>query len=120
MGNNELLKCAMCTYQLLDGEIKQLRVPADRKKEFLEYQTLQTFRIYSDGTQGVIKCPNKECKWIAEAQNPNDRFQVKCKLCGYEFCSLCNQQYHFRTTCQEVREITQRWFLWCTTGRISH
>ncbi|CAF3042476.1 unnamed protein product [Rotaria sp. Silwood2] len=43
--------------------------------------------------------------------------EVQCPLCGYEFCSLCNQQYHFRTTCQEVPEITQRWFFWCNTER---
>ncbi|CAF3586698.1 unnamed protein product [Adineta steineri] len=117
MNNNEILTCALCTYQLQYGEIKQLRIPTDQAKEFLEYQTQKTFNSYSDNTQAVIKCPNQGCKWIAEVQNPNERFQVTCPLCNYQFCSLCSQQYHFRTTCQQIPEITQRWFFWCNTER---
>jgi hypothetical protein len=117
MNSKEVLTCPMCAYQLQDGELKQLRVPTDQKKQFLEYQTQKTFNAYT-GTQGVIKCPKEGCKWVAELQNPNDRFQVQCGLCRYQFCSLCNQQYHFRTTCQQIPEITQRWFFWCNTGRI--
>ncbi|CAF2822543.1 unnamed protein product [Rotaria sp. Silwood2] len=117
MTNNEILTCPLCNYQLQDGEIRQLRVSADRQKQLLEYQIQKTFSIYTGATQGVIKCPNQQCYWVAEAKDPTDRFQVQCPLCGYEFCSLCNQQYHFRTTCQEVPGITQRWFFWCNTER---
>jgi hypothetical protein len=117
MNNKEILTCAMCAHQLQDGDIKQLRIPADRKKQFLEYQTQKTFSAYASG-QGIIRCPNKGCKWVAEVQNANDRFQVKCPVCNYEFCSLCNQQYHFRTTCQQLPELTQRWFFWCNTGKL--
>ncbi|UJR07828.1 hypothetical protein I4U23_012111 [Adineta vaga] len=117
MNSNEVLTCGLCTYQLLDGEIKQLRVSDDRKREFLDYQAQKTFSIYRDGTQGVIKCPNQRCKWIAEARNPTDRFSVTCKICDFQFCSLCSQQYHYRTTCQQLREITQRWVIWCNTER---
>ena len=53
---------------------------------------------------------------VNEAQNPNQRFVVRCRLCRYEFCSLCNQQYHYRTKCQQLPQITQQWFLWCETG----
>ncbi|CAF3501844.1 unnamed protein product [Rotaria sp. Silwood1] len=117
MNSNEILTCGMCAYELQEGEIKQLRVSADQKKQYLDYQIQKTFNAYAGSTRGVIKCPNQACKWVAEAQNPNDRFQVQCPLCGYEFCSLCNQQYHFRTTCQQIPEITQRWFFWCNTER---
>ncbi|CAF1456186.1 unnamed protein product [Rotaria sordida] len=27
------------------------------------------------------------------------------------------EQYHYRTTCQQVVQITQRWFVWCNTER---
>jgi hypothetical protein len=118
MNNNEILTCPSCNYPLQEGEIRQLRVSADRQKQFLEYQIQKIFNNYTGATKGVIKCPNEKCHWIAEARNPNDRFQVQCPLCGYEFCSLCSQQYHFRTTCQEVPEITQRWFFWCNTGKV--
>ncbi|CAF1455451.1 unnamed protein product [Rotaria magnacalcarata] len=117
MNNNETLTCGMCNYQLQEGEIKQLRVPADRKRQYLDYQIQKTFSAYVGGSQGIIRCPNGSCKWVAEASNPNDRFQVKCPMCGYEFCSLCNRQYHFRTTCQQIPEITERWFFWCDTER---
>ena len=106
----------MCPYQLIDGEIKQLRVSADQKREFVDYQIQKTFSNYTGG-QGVIRCPNQGCKWVAEARDPDDRFQVECPMCGNQFCSLCNQQYHFRTTCQQIPEITQRWFFWCNTGK---
>ncbi len=116
VNGNAVLKCPMCPYQLQEGELKQLRIPADEKRRFVEYQTQKTLKIYADGP-GVIKCPSQDCKWIAEVQNPNDRFQVECPLCGYQFCSLCSQQYHFRTTCQQLPELTQQWFFWCNTGR---
>jgi hypothetical protein len=118
MNANEIITCVMCAYQLPDGDLKQLRVPAEQKRQFVDYQIQKTFNAYAGGTQGVIKCPNQGCKWVAESQNPNERFQVECPLCGYQFCSLCSQQYHFRTTCQEIPVITQRWFFWCNTGKI--
>ena len=31
MNGNEILTCAMCAYQLIEGEIKQLRLPAEQK-----------------------------------------------------------------------------------------
>ncbi|CAF1091734.1 unnamed protein product [Adineta ricciae] len=117
MNNNEVLTCALCAYQLLDGEIKELRVSNDRKREFLDYQSQKTFHNYRDGTQGVIKCPKQGCKWIVEAQNPTERMSVTCGMCQYQFCSLCSELYHYRTTCQELREITQRWAIWCNTER---
>ncbi|CAF0935264.1 unnamed protein product [Rotaria sordida] len=117
MTNNEILTCGLCAYELHEGEIKQLRVADNRKKQFLDYQIQKTFNTYVGGTQGVIRCPNQTCKWVAEARDPNDRFRVQCPMCGNEFCSLCNQQYHFRTTCQQLPEITQRWFFWCNTER---
>ncbi len=116
MNSKEVLTCAMCAHQLLDGEIKQLRVPSDEKRLFVEYQTQKTFGAYASG-QGIIRCPNQKCKWVAEAQNPNERFRVDCPLCHEQFCSLCSAQYHFRTTCQEIPELTQRWFFWCNTGK---
>ena len=118
MTNNEILTCGTCNYQLQEGELRCLRVPDDRKRQFVEHQTKMTFHAYTTGTRGIIKCPNQGCKWVAEAQNPNDRFQVECKICHYQFCSLCNQQYHFRTTCQQIPQITQRWYFWCNTGRL--
>ncbi|CAF1319300.1 unnamed protein product [Adineta ricciae] len=65
----------------------------------------------------MIKCPKQDCTWVAEAADPNERFKVNCPLCQHEFCSLCNQQYHYRTTCQQLPQITQRWFFWCQTER---
>ncbi len=116
MNSNELLTCAMCAHQLLDGEINQLRLPADQKRQFVDYQTQKTFGSYASG-QGIIRCPNQKCKWVAESQNPDERFLVECKSCHEEFCSLCSAQYHFRTTCQEIPELTQRWYFWCNTGK---
>ncbi len=117
MNSKEVLKCALCAYQLQEGEIKQLRIPADQKREFVDYQIQKTFGAYASG-RGIIRCPNKQCKWVAEARDPNERFQVECPLCHHQFCSLCNAQYHFRTTCQELPELTQRWFFWCNTGKV--
>ncbi|CAF3774055.1 unnamed protein product [Rotaria sp. Silwood1] len=51
------------------------------------------------------------------ARNPNQRFRVVCNACRNEFCSICNQQYHYRTNCQQVAQITQQWFVWCNTER---
>ncbi|CAF1135239.1 unnamed protein product [Rotaria sp. Silwood1] len=117
MNSNEVLTCGLCNYQLQDGEINQLRVPRDRKRVFHEYQIQKTFNNLVNNTRGFIRCPNKDCKWVLEARNPDERFRVVCRCCANEFCSICNQQYHYRTTCQQVTQITQQWSVWCNTER---
>ncbi|CAF3846177.1 unnamed protein product [Rotaria sp. Silwood1] len=117
MNNNELLTCGICDYQLHDGEINQLRVSRSQKRKFHEYQTEKTFNNFINHARGIIKCPNRGCKWVVEARNPNQRFRVVCNACRNEFCSICNQQYHYRTNCQQVAQITQQWFVWCNTER---
>ena len=118
MNNNEVLTCPMCPYQLTEGEVKHMRVSPERRQELLDYQIQKTFATYAGSQQGVIRCPYKKCTWVAEMCNPNERFQVTCRMCAHEFCSLCSQQYHYRTTCEQVREYTQRWYFWCNTGRV--
>ncbi|CAF0918516.1 unnamed protein product [Adineta steineri] len=117
MNNGEILTCAICTHPLKDGELNQLRIPFEELQKIRDYQMKKTFEVYSSRTRGIIKCPKQNCTWVAEAADPNERFRVTCLLCNNEFCSLCNQQYHYRTTCQQLPGITQRWFFWCQTER---
>ncbi|CAF3863986.1 unnamed protein product [Rotaria sp. Silwood1] len=117
MNSGEVLTCALCNYQLQDGDINQLRVSRNQKRKFHEYQIQKTFANFVNNARGIIKCPNRDCKWVVEVRNPNERFRVKCNACSNEFCSICNQQYHYRSNCQEVPQITQRWFVWCNTER---
>jgi hypothetical protein len=119
MNNNEILTCTLCSYPLLYDELRQLRVSSIQRDLFVDYQTQKTFDRYKSDTQGIIKCPNQNCTWIIETNNPNERVHANCQLCGNEFCSLCNQQYHYRTDCQQLSEITQQWFFWCDSGRKS-
>ena len=42
MNHKKALTCGLCTYQLQDSDIKELRVPADMKKQYLEYQRKKT------------------------------------------------------------------------------
>ena len=116
MSNNEVLTCPLCPYILAQGEIKYIAVSRERRREFLDYQIQKTLAMYASGNERVIKCPKQECNWMAEMYYPNERFKVECRKCAHEFCSLCNGQFHYRTTCEQVRECTQRWFLWCSTG----
>jgi hypothetical protein len=98
----------------------QLRVADERIKTFRDYQMRKTCNVYSNSNRGIIKCPNQKCKWIAEDEYPNERFKVQCPLCTREFCSLCNQQYHYRTKCRTLLQITQQWFLWCKSSLNFH
>ena len=117
MSENQVLTCAECSYQLQYGDLKQLRVSPDERRLIIEYQTEKTFDRFASSSQGIIKCPRQGCTWLVETQDPNSRFRVVCRLCENEFCSLCNQQYHYRTWCQSLPALTQRWYLWCNTGR---
>ncbi len=116
MSNGELLTCGLCSTPLRDGELNQLRVSAEERRKFRDYQMKKTLDVYSNHTRGFIKCPNQRCSWLAEAEDPTQRFKVQCPSCKREFCSLCNQQYHYRTTCQQLPQITQQCYLWCQTG----
>lgn len=119
MNNNEILTCILCSYPLSYNEVKQIRVSSIQRDLFVEYQMQKTFERYKNDTRGIIKCPSHNCTWIVENNNPNERVRVNCQLCDNEFCSLCNQQYHYRTDCQQLSEITQQWFFWCDSGRKS-
>ena len=116
MANGEILTCGICSNSLREGELNQLRISSDEIKKFRDYQTKKTLDIYSNQTRGVIKCPNQNCSWIAEADDPTERIRVRCPVCKREFCSLCNEQYHYRTTCPQLPQITQQWFMWCERG----
>jgi hypothetical protein len=116
MNNKEILTCGICFYQLPYGELKQLRVLPTERDQFVQYQVQKTFESYAGSGKGVIKCPKQNCRWAFEPQNPTERFRVVCQLCNNEFCSLCNGQYHYRTHCQQLAEITQQWYFWCNTG----
>jgi hypothetical protein len=116
MNDNEILTCSLCSYPLSYDELRQLRVSPIQRDLFIEYQTQKTFDRYTGRTQGIIKCPNRNCTWAAETNDPKERIRVICQRCDKEFCSLCNQQYHYRTDCQQVTEITQQWFFWCDSG----
>jgi len=116
MNNKEILTCGICCYQLPYGELKQLRVLPTEPDQFVQYQVQKTFESYAGSGKGVIKCPKQNCRWAFEPQNPTERFRVVCQLCNNEFCSLCNGQYHYRTHCQQLAEITQQWYFWCNTG----
>jgi aspartate carbamoyltransferase regulatory subunit len=99
MSNGEILTCGLYTNPLRDGELNQLRVSDEEIKKIRDYQMKKTLDAYSNHTHGIIKCPNQNCSWIAEAEDPTQRFKVQCRLCEREFCSLCNQEYHYRTKC---------------------
>ncbi|CAF0760021.1 unnamed protein product [Adineta steineri] len=118
MVTNKILTCALCSYQLQYGELKQLRISSEELDQFIQYQIQKTFdRCYASETRALIKCPNQQCSWAFEPNDPNERFHVICQLCQKEFCSLCNQQYHYRTDCQQLILITERWFFWCNSER---
>ena len=115
--NREILTCALCPFPLKDGELNQLRLPPDELQQIRDHQTKAMFDLYSRRTRGMVKCPREACNWMAQAENPNARFLVQCGKCEHQFCSLCNEQYHYRSTCQQMPQITQRWFIWCQTER---
>lgn len=117
MRDNQVLTCPMCSYQLQYGDLKQLRVSPDERELIVEYQTQKTLDCFARGNRAMIKCPREFCMWMVETQDPTSRFRVECPMCDNEFCSLCNQQYHYRTPCSQVPQLTQRWFLWCNSGR---
>ena len=117
INEEQILTCVLCQHLLNDGDLNQLpRLDQQQLKQIKDYQLTKTFDLYSRRTRTILKCPRANCSWIAELQDPNERFRVVCQLCQYQFCSLCNQQYHYRTQCQQIIQITQQWFTWCQTG----
>ena len=114
--SNESLKCPLCDYQLLVGEINQLKVSDDRKKQLVEYQIEKLFDLCVNSTDMIIKCPKQNCKWIVEIPSRTEKICVTCQTCHHSFCSICGRDYHYNSTCQELPQIEQNWFFWCNTG----
>lgn len=110
---NELLICVLCREPLKEVDIDQLDFENVKDlNKFRQYQSKKLFDTYSKQTRGIIQCPNRDCSWIAEAQDPNERFPVRCPLCFSEFCSLCHEAYHYRTSCHELPQLKQRWLFY--------
>ncbi|CAF1281240.1 unnamed protein product [Didymodactylos carnosus] len=119
--NQDLLACFQCNRALTDSELNHLRLNKHIIKEYKDYQCTKMLNIYAQRTKGVIKCPGRTCKWMAEADDPYDRFKVTCKLCKTKFCSLCNRSpYHYVIECNEIPKIIEQWHLWCNQERGRH
>jgi len=65
----------------------------------------------------AVGCPTRNCGNFIVPSSTDEREPCLCTKCGFEFCSLCQKKYHWRTTCAEVPEVEQRWLWWETQGR---
>ncbi|KAF2813769.1 uncharacterized protein BDZ99DRAFT_459524 [Mytilinidion resinicola] len=106
---NKVPRCPgeRCKHELSEQEMKQL-LPEQLEK----YSTMLLNRLVSQGPFLVCKC-----KHVMAAHSAGEQERVECPKCRYTFCSLCNEDYHYRCTCQELKQYRNIWTAWLRKGR---
>ncbi|OCK77743.1 hypothetical protein K432DRAFT_395346 [Lepidopterella palustris CBS 459.81] len=109
LDGNSIPKCPgeRCKHEISQQEIKQL-VPTLLDK----YNNLLLKRLFAQGTFLVCKC-----KHVMAAAYDGQQERCECPKCNYVFCSLCNEDYHYRSTCQELKQYRNIWTEWLRQGR---
>ena len=107
---NGIPKCPgeRCDHEISQQEVKQL-VPEQLEK----YSDLLLKRLFAQqGTFLVCKC-----RHVMAARYDGQQERCDCPKCHYVFCSLCNEDYHYRSTCQELVQYRNIWTAWLRQGR---
>jgi hypothetical protein len=112
LGDNKVPSCpgVKCKHELTEQEIRQL-VP----KELEKFTTMLLNRLVAQGQGGsFLVC---KCKHVMAAYSEGQQERVACPKCQYTFCSLCNEDYHYRCTCQQLKQYRNIWTAWLRKGR---
>ena len=94
------IKCpdSSCKEEVSYGDVRRLVTPElfDKYEQF-------TLKAVLDQDPNVRWCPNpKSCGNAIVNEDPSNTKMV-CGMCRYEFCFLCNQEYHLGT-CEEYEK----------------
>lgn len=68
---------------------------------------------------GAIPCPRPGCQNAVMPSMAGRKEHCVCE-CGFEFCSLCQEVFHYETSCAEARAAAGRWDAWVQIGREEH
>jgi hypothetical protein len=110
---NEVPTCMhpKCKYEIQLEEVKHI----DRELG-VAYDKILLQRAFNQG--GFVKC---RCDNVMATFDPRAQEQERCDCpkCNYVFCSLCNGDYHYRSTCTELARYRNIWVAWMQQGRIN-
>ena len=67
-----------------------------------------------------IACPGRDCEGFIFPSGDFDREKYHCLECDFISCTKCKREYHYRTECDQITEIEERWRSWCKTDRQAH
>ncbi|CAF0795468.1 unnamed protein product [Didymodactylos carnosus] len=115
--NKQLFWCPIqkCQCEILLTDLNSLQLD---QKQIQLYKEHQQVKIKKQ-TVTTIKCPTLTCIWekLSMGERPDDCQQ--CGKCRMDFCSLCNQLYHYNRTdkCTDLTQIIKRWTLWNSSER---
>ena len=103
---NTIAKCFECQGEL---SLEEIGVLFPEKED--EYNEM-LFKMQLN-QPGYIQCP---CGFVmATSQRGKERSE--CWSCHKVLCSMCRENYHYRTTCEEFIQLRHYWFAWLQKGR---
>ena len=84
-------------------------------KENIEMQ------VYMRNQDDVRACPAPNCPGYVACRTPGQVERCICPVCGFCYCGVCLQMYHYGTaTCAEVRSLRRKYEHWKTEGRLPY
>lgn len=104
IGNRKLeFKCPDPTCK---WDISQRQAGKVLNKEDLQIMELMSVRSAMTGNKDVYYCPKPDCVGLAEVIAPVTQFICPLRSCGYSFCILCKEDWHYPLRCKIKREET--------------
>ena len=111
-----------CNYELMQQEIALVLghgdvIKGQKESEFEIIDINQRDAAIAQDPQSFAYCPSPNCNWIVARHSKGASEAATCPDCNLVFCTNCNDIYHYRNTCIQMREKKYEWEQWILSGR---
>lgn len=80
----------------------------------------KTFAAIVSDPLSYATCPSPNCNWTVARFMRGESEEATCGQCGLVFCTNCNDIYHYRTTCRQLRQSKTLREDWIVSGRSAY
>ena len=105
-----------CGYMISEREV--LQISGKSSDVFEKYKKI-LLRIGLMSMKGCMGCPTPGCENWLVVDDDGVRVHCFCDACEKSFCSMCREEYHYHTSCDEYRQLKVKWIQWNAQDRSS-
>lgn len=110
---NGIIHCpgVECPYEITLQEVDQIS-----KTDAESYNRILLMRLLQQ--KGFVQCRcNRYFEVFTEEEGGFLQCLCHCPKCGFDFCNICRDPYHYDVTCEEFLSLRHIWYAWLEKGR---